>query len=456
MSTTNPKNYVTFVQDHSGSMSNLESAAIKDYNATIAAIKGAANREMLDTVVSAIQIGVGKGKAGTRSDMNGYGTTRSIVTSNPHVLRPMTHWPTNGGTPLWDGVADAINLSKSVLDFNNPNVSFLIIITTDGQEEHSSYYTTSRLASLIEETKRDGRFTIVFRVPEGGRHYLADLGISPDNIQEWSTTKEGMAKSTEQTTKAVDSYFSTRSTGAKSSTVFYADATKVDTSVLVDISKEVSLYVVTPSYNGREIRDFVLSKRQQYLKGAAFYQLTKTEAKISKDKLVLIRDRNTGAVYAGKDARKMIGLPTDSNARLHPGNHGAYDIFIQSESVNRHLVAGTGLIYWEKVGTAFTEEDLNRNAKPAVNANGAVILPTVVNTGKPTPSPLKAKAITLPAAQAPVQQYNTLITTPSGVVVDLFYDTRNEARKIARLHKMRVEDNGVYHSTSKRWSIASK
>ena len=46
------KNYIVFVNDHSGSMGTIRKAAIADYNASIAAVKDAASAEMLDTVVS--------------------------------------------------------------------------------------------------------------------------------------------------------------------------------------------------------------------------------------------------------------------------------------------------------------------------------------------------------------------------------------------------------------------
>jgi hypothetical protein len=53
------KNYIGFVNDHSGSMGALRTAAMQDYNVTITAIKDAATREMLDTVVSVVGIGLG-------------------------------------------------------------------------------------------------------------------------------------------------------------------------------------------------------------------------------------------------------------------------------------------------------------------------------------------------------------------------------------------------------------
>jgi hypothetical protein len=176
----------------------------------------------------------------------------------------------------------------------------------------------------------------------------------------------------------------------------------VDTSQLVDISGKVSLYLVdgVGVQDGIQIRDFILSKRAQYLKGAAFYQLTKSENRITETKLVVVRDRATGKIYGGQQARTMVGLPRFGNARLHPGDHKNYDIFIQSESVNRKLVKGTGVIYWEEMGVPFTDEELLKflavpgqvvPPKPAV-----VQLPAVPVSFRPTPSPIPVTPMAKP------------------------------------------------------------
>lgn len=379
------KNYVGFVNDHSGSMGSLARAAVQDYNTTITAVKDAASREMLDTVVSVVGIGLVPNARGR----DGCGVKRQVVISNPHVLKPLTSWPTPGGTPLYDGVGDMIELFQSLPDYHDQNVSFLVITTTDGREEHSSKYDRYKLASKIRELQATGRWTFVFRVPKGYKDSVSSLGVPLDNIQEWGTTQQGMAESTAQTTAAVNSYFTARASGAKSSTVFYANAQAVNVAALTDISKDVSLYVVDAADNGIQIRDFILKHRMEYLKGAAFYQLTKTEPRITPNKLIAIRDRSNGKIYSGKEARDMLGLPHTSNARLHPGDHGNYDLFIQSESVNRKLVGGTGVLYWKAIGVPFTAEDLAKFApKPVVPAAPAVVqLPAVPVSTRPTPNP---------------------------------------------------------------------
>ena len=395
------KNYICFVNDHSGSMYTLANAAIKDYNLLIESVKNAATREMQDTIVNTVGFGSGQIK-------------RQVINSNPHVLKPVEVWRAEGGTPLYDAIGNAVELLKSVPDYDNSDASFLVSITTDGEENRSTQYNAHSIKCLIENLQQTGRWTFVIRVPRGSKNMVKNIGIPEGNIQEWETTSEGMKESTVKVQAAVDSYFTARSAGSRSSTTFYADATKVDTSNLVDITKDVSLYVVGQDDMGIEIRDFILRYRMEYLKGAAFYQLTKTEPRVQYGKLIAVRDRSTGKFYIGKDARKMIGLPTNKNARLHPGDHGNFDIFIQSSSVNRKLVAGTGVMYYAKIGVPFMDKDLEY-LKPKKVVDSVVELPKVEPTNKPTKNPASSSN-----KVKDVESVNNRLVK--------FFDTRKEAR----------------------------
>lgn len=421
------KNYIGLVNDHSGSMHHIRDAALKDYNTNIAAIKDAATREMLDTVVSVVGIGLGSG------------VERQIVISNPHVLKEAANWPCPGGTPLYDGIGNMIELLDDLPDTNDEHVSVLVMITTDGDERHSSKYNSSMLAAMIKDRQATGRWTFVMRVPvqEVGNRSITCLGVPKDNIQGWdTTTAAGMAASTAASTQAMDGYFAARSAGKKSSSSFYTNAANVNLAVLKEVpAKAISLYVVDDQFNGKWISDFILSKRQQYLKGSAFFQLTKTESKVAQDKLILIRESITGKFYAGAEARQMIGMPAFGNARLHPGDHKGFDIFIQSKSWNRHLVAGTGVAYWEAQGVPFTQADVDLVTKPAELKRATpavpsvVALPKVAPTNRPTKSPL----------------------TPTPRIT--YFASREDARKEARRLGKSIKDNGLSEGKAKRWTL---
>ena len=229
------KNYICFVNDHSCSMDYVTKAAIQDYNTIISAVKNAATREKQDTIVNTVGFGFAHPPV-----------QRQVVNSNPHVLEPISYWPATGNTPLFDAIGEAVGLLQSVPDYGSSSVSFLVSITTDGEENSSKKFNKQSIKELITGLQDTGRWTFVIRVPKGYKNYVKNFGIPEGNIQEWETTSEGMQKATISTQAAVNNYFTARSTGKTSSTVFYADASQVDTSKLIPITKEVSMYLVPP------------------------------------------------------------------------------------------------------------------------------------------------------------------------------------------------------------------
>ena len=90
------------------------------------------------------------------------------------------------------------------------------------------------------------------------------------------------------------------------------------------------------------IKPFIESWKIPYRQGMAYYQLTKTE-KIQAQKQICIREKKSGKVYSGPNARQLLGLP-NYEVKVAAAQHPLYDIFVQSSSRNRKLVAGTELI----------------------------------------------------------------------------------------------------------------
>lgn len=414
-----PKTYFAWVNDHSGSMSKLADAALKDFNSNIGAVVRATSEKQLDAIVSVIRLGIGDG---------GRGVDRHIVNSNPHVLKPMDAWPTPGGTPLYDAIGNTIELLESLPDAKEEHVSMLVTITTDGDERHSQVYDQRTIKRELIRLQHTGRWTFVFRVPMSCVHNVADLGVPMDNIQPWETTEAGMAQSTAATQVAIDNYVTTRAAGKKATGGFFSGTEKVNLAQLEEVTKDYSLYVsgdLISDTDGMMISDFILARRMKYLKGAAFYQLVKTEARVQPDKCIVIRERTTGKIYAGDKARDMVGIPRNQNVRLHPGQHGNYDVFIQSSSWNRKVPTGSGVLYNEKLGVEFTQEELDKFTKPAdpkvVPQNKPVVqLPAVNNTsGKPVHS-------TMPVTQQQV----------------VFYKTRDDARRDKSQNGADYEDLG--------------
>ena len=225
------------------------------------------------------------------------------------------------------------------------------------------------------------RWTFVFRVPLGARRTIENMGVPAGNIQEWYQTERGYAEVELKTSGGIENYYAARSAGATKSTSFYTDLSKVSTAEvkakLTDISAEVSIWPVLPNEDGAEIRPFV-EKRLGHgmLKGGAFYQLVTVVPIVQDYKMIIIREKSTGYVYSGAAARQLLKLPTSGNCRVRPGDHGNYDIFIQSTSVNRKLFAGTQVLYWPKVGTSFSEGP----SAPFMEDNSVYTKPITIHT----------------------------------------------------------------------------
>lgn len=344
------KNYVAIVRDHSGSMQSLKRKAAQDYNANVRALQEAARAEKQDTIVSTVKCGIGS--AGS--------VVRDVVNSNVRVLKEIAgaDYETSGAsTPLFDSVAEAIDILQRVPDADDPDVSFLVMVITDGQE-NSSRMSGVQLGRKIRDLQSTDRWTFAFRVPHGEARHLVSLGIPDGNILEWEQSERGFEVATRSTVSAISSYYQARTSGQKSVRTFYTDLKGVDSRDLKvaceDISKKVDVWKT--GKDTELVREFCERRsKRSFLKGAAFYELVKTEPKVQDYKMIAIRDRQTGAIYAGAAARQMLGLPPRGTARVVPGDHSKYDVFIQSTSVNRKLTPFTSVLYYPDVGEPYIE-----------------------------------------------------------------------------------------------------
>lgn len=322
------KQYVGISRDHSGSMSSLSNTAMRDYNDTIQSVKTESHSNDIDTIVSVVSH---QGKI-----------VKEVVNSSVQQLKPLTSYPTPGpDTPLFDSVGQLVDMLQAAPDANKPDVSFLVIAVTDGYDNASRTWSGTRLGKKIQELQATDHWTFVFRVPRGNKRDLERLGVPSGNIQEWEQTERGMRESTARTQSAISNYYTGIKHGRTATRSFYTDLSGVSTglvsSVMNDISSEVK---ITPVRHRDVICNYVP------VKGTGFYQLAKPEKIVQDYKLILVRNKQTGAVYAGRNARDLLNLPHTGNISIRPGDHGDWDIFVQSTSTNRILPANTSILIW--------------------------------------------------------------------------------------------------------------
>ncbi len=324
-------NHVVIVLDESGSMSYVRNKTVKVVNKLIEDLETQAENSKIETRLTLIK----------------FNTSNKVVFEGANVregrrLNEFDFIP-NSGTALLDAVDRAVSNLKHH-SRSRVNESFLVIVITDGQENSSRNVTKSGLANTIRQLQNTDKWTFAFQVPKGDKEGLVkNFNIPEGNVEEWEASDKGLETLSSSHTNALSGYYGARSRGLKAVDTFYTNipsATQVKRN-LVEVSSWFNLYNVS---KGGEIRDVVERKtRKAYTKGNAFYQLLKRET-VQSYKQVVVMEKKTGKIYAGGDARHLIGIPENQDVKVAPGNHGNFEIFVESTSVNRKIGDGTKVL----------------------------------------------------------------------------------------------------------------
>ena len=338
------KNYIGISRDHSISMRRVAIAAREDYNALIASFKENTIRTGIDTVMSVVECGtnVGRSVTGNRFD---------VVNSSISAVKSLQSYKTDGSsTPLFDSVVMLIDQLAAVPDAKDPDVSFLVMVVTDG-EDNSSVRSAQELASRINTLIGTDRWTFTFRVPYGYKNALVSRGFPEYVIQEFGADNATeFTKSSASTVAATTSFYNDRSAGKKSKANFYADTSDMKTMDVKRSLTEITKLVRVLKIDGIAPKTWISNwfadtTKETYVLGSCYYQLTKTE-KIQPQKKIIVWDKRNNRYYTGADARYLLNLPEGVETKVAPGSTPQFEVFVQSTSVNRHLVDRTNLLVY--------------------------------------------------------------------------------------------------------------
>ena len=260
------------------------------------------------------------------------------------------HYTTRGMTALIDAtIRSQEDLAETAQLYGDH--AFLTFVITDGMENQSKG-TKYELAELLK--KMPDHWTVATFVPnKRGEDYAVQFGFPVNNIAIWDATSvKGLEDSFVQMRAATSTYMDNRARGIRGTReVFSTGAEAVNKQTIQQaglVPLDPDAYVVTvvpPENNGNQIKDFVnqVMGYGPYKVGKGYYELMKRE-KIQGDKQVAIREKKTGKVYTGANARLVIGLK-DEQQSVFPDFNPEYKIFVQSRSVNRKVVVGQEILY---------------------------------------------------------------------------------------------------------------
>lgn len=333
MKLKNHINHVVFVLDASASMRGISGALIKAADAEIAHLAKRSKEMDQETRVTVYVF----------SDAN---DVRCVIYDMDVLRLPSIRDLYRMGirTALVDASLLAIN-DLAMTPEKYGDHAFLIYVMTDGQENDSdAHYTTlrDRIKALPDH------WSLGVLVPdERGEIEAARYGFPPNNIAIWdATTERGVEESMSVIRAATENFMEGRSKGIRGTrNIFSSGADAVNAQSIREtglVPLRASAYrMFNVSVTG-PIQQYVETQGLPYRRGTAYYQLTKTET-IQPQKALAVVHKVTGEVYSGPQVRDLVGLRPE-HVRVTPSFNPDYDIYVQSTSNNRKLLAGTKLL----------------------------------------------------------------------------------------------------------------
>ena len=203
--------YIGFVQDHSGSMAGNTKLAIDNFNEQRAKLLKE-DDDSMEMLVSIVEF-----------DDEIYCNVDNIPVSQ---MKEIDKWWTGGMTALYDAIAYCINNIRRKMDIDSrKDKAALIVIQTDGEENHSSDYKgeKGRLAinKMINELEDTKLWTFVFLGENIDKQTAIDMGFKMSNTLSHKSGAENVTYAYHITTDGLGKYMSDRKRGITQSMNFY-------------------------------------------------------------------------------------------------------------------------------------------------------------------------------------------------------------------------------------------
>jgi hypothetical protein len=113
---------------------------------------------------------------------------KSIEHYDEIVMTERSYRP-NGNTALYDSIAYAIELSRSLPD--NGNTAYLLQILTDGNENASRNYTSTSVKRMIDEINGKENWTVTVSGPTGSQAFYRGINVPAGNITTYDPNNLG-------------------------------------------------------------------------------------------------------------------------------------------------------------------------------------------------------------------------------------------------------------------------
>lgn len=255
-----------------------------------------------------------------------------------------------GNTALIDATLQALGDLRKVPELYCDH-SFLLYVITDGEENASRSSNPIALSQPIMALPEN--WTVATFVPsERHRHTAVRYGFPNENVAVWDAgSVQGVERAGSILRQATDAYMTSRAAGVRGTkSLFSFDMSGVGAK-LAQGTAPADMTTLRPGQfrllkvpSDCAIADFIEGEfRRPYRLGEAYYQLTKRET-VQPQKAIAVYDSKEHKVLTGLGARALVGLGGAEVRVDAPSPTERYQLFIQSTSTNRKLLADTRVL----------------------------------------------------------------------------------------------------------------
>jgi len=217
-------NLVAFVVDRSGSMGGSEKFVIDSFNEQL---KLAREQNDQETLVSLISFT-------TKYSGQGFHQEPDIQAAyiNRHVdqVKELEEWAVGGGTPLHDAVGmTVLKLKQTVMEYNDKDISVLVIVITDGEENASREYKGVQIKNLINELEAEGNWTVTYMgsssdmTEEQLFEQSQDIGVARAATASFQKSAVGYENATHTLNSSMENFYMERRVGKKAVKDYWQD-----------------------------------------------------------------------------------------------------------------------------------------------------------------------------------------------------------------------------------------
>lgn len=212
-------NLVAFILDASGSMIGSEKFVCDTFNEQLKIAKEQEDQETLITMVS------------FSSDIFGQKNILNMSYANRPVdkVEEMTKWKCNGGTPLHDAVGNTIaKLRETVEQYPDRDISVLVNVITDGQENTSKEYKGTQIKKIVSDLEKKGNWSFTFLgadidvFAEGQKIGMSGTS-GRGNIMSFNKSSAGFRGATAKMSNGNARFYNNRTAGIRNVSDFYGD-----------------------------------------------------------------------------------------------------------------------------------------------------------------------------------------------------------------------------------------